>query len=134
MTEKSNEHLQIEIPSNENRDRVDSKAETYDEADRKDSMVEKQTPLYDDTENIPLCNKIIFEFLGTWIVSTACNILELVPVNIRKNYGIEQPLPFICLLYFTALIITIPISGGYLNPAITISAWIGNSEAQKLYG
>ena len=41
MTEKSNEHLQIEIPSDENRERVDSKAETYDEADRKDSMVEK---------------------------------------------------------------------------------------------
>ena len=47
---------------------------------------------------------------------------------------IDRPLVFICLLYFLALIVTIPISGGYLNPAITISAWIGNSEAQTITG
>ena len=82
-------------------------------------------PLLDDTDNIPLFAKALFEFLGTWIIATSVNVLEFKKGS--DSQDTYKTLPFVCLAYFTALIITIPISGGFLNPAISIAAWIGNS-------
>ena len=44
----------------------------------------------------------------------------------------DNPLAYVSFIYFAALVVTVPISGGYLNPAITVASWIGNSGSKEV--
>ena len=61
----------------------------------------------------------LFEMLGTGVLTGATDLLG-------SNASLTNPqssLIFICVIYFSMLIICTPISGGHLNPAYTISVY-----------
>jgi glycerol uptake facilitator-like aquaporin len=63
--------------------------------------------------------KILMEFIGTFILSAA--------INLSTSYsdGQQTPNPLLIILsFFTAITITRAISGGHINPAVTLAVYI----------
>jgi len=61
--------------------------------------------------------------LGTGIIATA--------VNIYSYNFTSDILIYYALTYFCAMLIATPLSGGHLNPAITVGVWIAATGASK---
>ena len=59
---------------------------------------------------------LLFELLGTGILATSVNIYQMTMTS--------DVMLFVALNYFCAMIIATPISGGHLNPIITVGTWI----------
>lgn len=67
---------------------------------------------------------LIFELLGVGIISAFVN-------GYGSGLGDNDAVTAYCCVYFAAMVITAPISGGHLNPAITLGCWIGGDADKK---
>ena len=71
--------------------------------------------------------KIFMEFLGTFILCGALNLSTFYYKSNDSAIQSMQPI-LVFLAFFTAITITRNISGGHINPAVTVAIWISDSD------
>jgi glycerol uptake facilitator-like aquaporin len=71
--------------------------------------------------------KVLMEFIGTFILSAAINLSTSYTSDGQQ---IGNPL-LIILSFFSAITITRQISGGHINPAVTIAVYFGKSSEER---
>lgn len=80
----------------------------------------------DSQQKQNLVTGCIFEMFGTMILVTCISL-----TNAEISNGNYSTILGVSLVYFCCLVITTPISGGHLNPAITFGTWVGQLGGQK---
>jgi len=76
---------------------------------------------------------LLFEFFGTGIFAGTVNIIDPLPVATTPDVN-QYYLIYICLMYMAVLLICTPISGGHLNPAVTVGVWLTCDDKKAKIG
>lgn len=74
--------------------------------------------------------KLLMEFMGTFILSSALSLSTFYSKTDSKYTQQGQPI-LVFMAFFAAITITRPISGGHINPAVTVAVYISEPAEKR---